>query len=612
MSFLNRRPGHRVFSSPEVSDDDEYIDPIRERSPIRSRDSGMGENSNTQMSLPSNNPEPMDTTTMGPSVAVGGNGTNQPGHSGLTGGRNGGGDHLFVGRPEKANVWYRHFRKTYRFSLQTTLPQYKLVDPGYDSTAQFIQYKPGSMYAIPVEMISSYLSPQEFWMIQKSCKRASVENVSCEVYSEGIRLPFTTAEQTAVTANASAQYPICQWVGLDEDWPMSYRYLDLKDTQQKMLGGDPAQWPPSANFTSTFPNLSARATSRNFENEAVILIPAPCYANNLDNPERTFMSLGADIPIHQYARTKNGTTELGKVFEYHYKPKHGGIIVQSTNINRTGFANIVANDDNYQPRSGHITTNNHTIVDPWGRTIQSNLVTTGGTGIAPDGLARADTAIPAIQTNYIDTVIENQHWIPHNGGKKPARQPMFLIGMHNIRNIGTPTTEGSLLNANWEVVMTFTCTIKCTAGTRGIYQNTYDGPTGEFLYPTLQMGNMGFIDSTKTGASNYINGIVVQPFQSNNPSANVIVNAKGIGNRSMMVASIRSQAQSDLYYVPSNVTLGRNTNNASGLMRSSRIAHIQQSVADLKIKEHKDNKDKKAMPPPTTIKLVKTTKTTTV
>lgn len=45
-------------------------------------------------------------------------------------------------------------------------------------------------------------------------------------------IPFTTNEENFVTANASAQYPLAEWKGLENDYLISCDFLGIEDIQK--------------------------------------------------------------------------------------------------------------------------------------------------------------------------------------------------------------------------------------------------------------------------------------------------------------------------------------------------------------------------------------------
>lgn len=581
-----RTKGHKRFLSP----DDSTTDSDSSQDKRFAIDSGMFNDDDTTASIP------MDTATLAPQQPAVAPGL-PPGTSSLGSGnnRNGGGEFMFSGNSQNGHTWYKEFKKTYRFSLNTSLPAYKLYNASTTTPdAQYINYKPGSMYAILVDYVSSYLSPEEFWSMQKSCKTAEIVECSCEVYSEGIRLPFTTAETTALTANASAQYPICQWKGLDKDWPVSQEISARRDTQSKMIGGrfDQLISDNSDVWNENFPNLSARSTSRVYENEAVVLIPAPCYAIDDTQAGREFMATMADVNIHEYAHTKNGTTELGKVFDYHYKPKNGMFIIQSTNIPRRGYQAVDHNLDQHDTVFGHLQRSSATIAMGLGAgQVTMDIQTEAGTQ-TPYKHLNPSQAVPAVQQTYLECLVENQQIYHWDSQKAVHKQDMFLIGMHNIRNIGTSTTEGSLLRANWEVILVFKCKVKCSSGVRGLYSMNQNGPVGQFLYPAMQPGHMGCLDNGGLCSDTAANGLLLNS-RHIDVAGGHIDGPKGIGNRNQLRASIRSAAEQQLYYPPEAPTfLGRVTD-ARGMMRSTRLENIQKDIQELRIKNKKIEKKKK-------------------
>lgn len=305
---------------------------------------------------------------------------------------------------------------------------------------------------------------------------------------------------------------------MDDDWPVADNNATLTDTMTKMVGGNTSAWTNG----STFPNLSARQTSREFENETEIHIPYRHYYVPPSNvPQIDAGLLGGDIPIHQYAEVINGTMNLGKVFAYNYTPHFGQFQCQSTHFRRSCIADI-----------SHALPPGDELSSP--ATFQmGNQPSLGGVDGTMHSQVRGNpdidnaSMIPAEPLAYQSAKIENQHQWNFKTRPEPRRQPKFIIGMQFLRN-----NDDTLLVANWEVMMSFKCTIECKMGNSGLYGLYSEPPISQFLYPTVQMGNYGTLGSTAAATAQ---GYVTRDYLT--PTSRVLT--RGVFNKNGVVGQIR-------------------------------------------------------------------------
>lgn len=380
-----------------------------------------------------------------------------------------------------------NFEKTYRWTIGTHLPSWRAlpVGPGDNSSQHRIEFQPGSMNLVPVHYLWAYLSPGEYKQIQEF-QSAHVQSASCIVNSYGIRLPFTTGKDTSVTANASSQYPITQWIGLDKDHLVTYDPNDLSSCRIKMIGGDYNQYSRTGAGTQNtiFENLSARSTTREYKMPATVRIPFPGRYVRQKNASNQWVmtyirqidAIFGEIGVNEYAHSVNGSASLGPVFSYDYKPKNGLIHICSSIYPLQANVSDTATGPYTLMNSAHNRvapgTNKSQNVDPL---------------IAKDPIltANANDLIAAERNIYENCLIENAHQFHPTEFTNTKRQPHFIIGSEIIRN-----ADDSMLLANWEVSMNFTISIRCKLGTRGIYR-LYNTPDAQYLHPHMQLGSYG-------------------------------------------------------------------------------------------------------------------------
>lgn len=395
---------------------------------------------------------------------------------GASSGSMGGGNvnHLFAGSVQEQQWQQRTYNKTYRWTLNSTLPSYRRAQ-------NILYYKPGSLYTMPVHAISTYLSPQEFSdMI--NFPMVKTQHVSMRISSLGIRLPFTTNEVNSVTANASSQYPI---VKMNDDFGKYHRIImvpsEMENIREKMVGATPNTWGPTGNdYSTNIPNLSARTTSREYTMETILNLNEGTFDIAGVQPQtRDFANYYGTPNIHEFVeKSLNGTTNLGPVFEYSYKPKNNTLQCISTHnlrINRTTI-----------PNSDAVNT-----------TGMGKIQYQEFNGLGPnlDGrISKMDTMIPAPYQIYNNANVENCTAIDAGKEFENHRQTPFIIGMQFLRN-----EDDTLLVAKWEIIMETAITISVRTGTTGIYGVEPDLHISQVYFPSWAPGNLGNIG---TGAVN--------------------------------------------------------------------------------------------------------------
>nr|QTE03713.1 MAG: hypothetical protein [Periparus ater parvoviridae sp.] len=405
-----------------------------------------------------------NATNGGSVAAVEGGITGSGGGSSMSSGGQG---LLFEGSPQD-QVWQDiPFKKTYRWTLGTSLPSY------LKSTSQFL-LKPGSLYTMPTHQVSTFLSPSEYKQLSQF-PMAKIKDIAMHITSLGIRLPFFTNATDTVTANANSQYPIVQ---MSSDFDKYYRVQQTSaqaaDIRSKMLGDDPNGWANSATFTENFTNLSARTTSRDYTMETILNIDEGAY-QNVGGATVRFQNYYGTPNIHEMVmQTKNGTTELGPVFSYSYKPKNSTFQTVSTH--------------NMRINAGVQNTNG----TPYGTNQLHNQGFTGlGPNISNNTNEIQNSYIPSPVQQYNNARVENMDTVDAMGNFTNHRQPCFIIGTQFIRN-----QDDSLLSAKWEIIMDCTINISYRVGTKGIYGLNPDLLISQNLFPSMCPGSYGTSGAT--------------------------------------------------------------------------------------------------------------------
>lgn len=429
------------------------------------------------------------------------------------------------------------FNQCYRWQYEAKLPSYRkstITTENQTWYDHFICFRPGSMINYPVENLFAYLSPGEYANLKSTFTEVIVEEVAVQIENYGVRMPFVTNEPAALTANTNTQYPITHWVDIDKDYAIGNDYDTnwIEDVRLKMNGGRLKNWSNGVSTTS-FPNLSARATSREINNDACMFIPAPITYVGTDRV-RDDDNLPGDPDIHKYAYSLNGNI-LGPCFHYNYKPKDGTVIVNSTHLRKQG----------HLPISNAQALPMVNILHP-NRLRSTPYIAAGNETQPGDGTQSAfntNQFIYAEPKPYETALIENQIWDNYSNPRVKARQPLFLIGMQIIRN-----KDDSLLNATWEFTAKHHIKLRCRQGTKGIYHFNTNQPPSQNLYPDLQQGFYGTSGTVANGTlgqkvTETINGNVSYP------------DIKGIFNRK--ATYIRPRVAADVTPVNEIVTRSR-------------------------------------------------------
>lgn len=421
------------------------------------------------------------------------------------------------------------FNQCYRWQYEAKLPSYRKSTIQSDLPNlydHFICFRPGSMINYPVENIFPYLSPGEFANLRQTFTEVIVEEVAVQIENYGVRMPFVTNEPAALTANTNTQYPITHWIDLDRDYAIGNDYDEnwIVDVKNKMNGGRLKDWQNGVS-TSSFPNLSARATSREINCDACMFIPAPITYSG-SNKIRDDENLPGDPDIHKYAYSLNGNI-LGPCFHYNYKPKDGTIIQNSTHLLRQNP--VPLSNTNANPLI--------TLLHP--NRLRTNPYNSYANETQPGDSSQNDfltnQLIPAEQSNYDSVLIENQIWDNYSNPKPKARQPLFLIGLQIIRN-----KDDSLLNATWEFTAKHHIKLRCRQGTKGVYHFNTNQPPSQNLFPDMQQGTYGTSGAVP-------NGTLGQKVVQTNNSNITYPDIKGIFNRKATFTRFRTATDQTPY-----------------------------------------------------------------
>ncbi|AAL56546.1 viral protein 1-4 [Casphalia extranea densovirus] len=358
------------------------------------------------------------------------------GGMGAGGAANDGRQDIYAGAPQPNQHHEFVYGKSYHFTLTNGLPDFRhfinTISNNYSAQLRFKH-----IHGIPWERLLMYLSEGEYLRLMRDYTAVKVEEVVCEVYSLGVRLPFVTSATTSSVANANAQYPIGCF-HFDKAYETQYdvnNINDINDIINKALGSEwknttrPAQ-PVTTSWSETFPNITASATSRDINNPVIVQYPLPYGINNAPK----------DVGIYDYVDIKNGTTAYGKCWEKRFKPKNG-ILYAESSLLTNGNTTAVEGPTNFMTPIPGLEN---------GYFIGTNQIS-----------ERSDSQIRIPPKAYTATKYNTsdasrlESTVDYNGfnffGEQkcaPQAMPKFMIGFVNIRN-----EDNSLLTAKWDIMI---------------------------------------------------------------------------------------------------------------------------------------------------------------
>lgn len=355
------------------------------------------------------------------------------GGMGAGGAANDGRQDIFAGGPQPNQHHEFVYGKSYHFTLTNGLPDFR-HSVGTNSGHYVAQQRFKHIHGIPWERLLMYLSEGELLRLLRDYTAVKVEEVVCEVYSLGVRLPFVTAATTSSVANANAQYPIGCF-HFDQAYETTYLPINVQDIINKALGAEwknfnrPVQ-PVTTAWSENFPNITASSTSRDISNPVIVDYPIPF----------NFTNVPKDVGIYDYCDIKNGTTAYGKCWEKRFKPKNGILYAEST---------LMGNDSTNSPENGtdHMTPipgleNGYFMMN-------TGITERGDAQIRPIPKAYTATKNNIGTTKFVNSKVDYMGY-NYFGEQKcaPQAMPKFMIGFVNIRN-----EDNSLLTAKWDILI---------------------------------------------------------------------------------------------------------------------------------------------------------------
>lgn len=374
-------------------------------------------------------------------------GGSRGGSGGGMGGSGDGAGDIYQGTVQGGNTHTKEFSKSYHFTLGNGTCRRRLND-GIIGSANEMQYR--NIHGIPWEMLAMYCSEGEMLRLFRNYSMVVVEEVTCEVFSLGVRLPFITGQTTSLIANSLAQYPVGKF-HFDRDFYTMYDATNVADVIDKCLGSEWKKATVSGNATTwseEFENITASTVNRSMANPVSVLYPITV----VDDDDRRQM-FPKDVGVYDYVNIKNGSTAYGKCWSQSHRPKQG-ILFSKSNEAEQGEQTWRGNTSNYS-------------------FLNAGLLKM----YSPNGIIGDSVESDAPQSHFD---FKRTGWLPPHDYKhiqvdnnpvyaagdaklSTKAMPKFLIGFVNVRNLADDGSsgQGTMLEAKWDIIIKCRIRVRC-------------------------------------------------------------------------------------------------------------------------------------------------------
>lgn len=356
-------------------------------------------------------------------------------------------------------VPFKHsLQQSYRFVIPASLTQHKITnvssvaasDTQGGNSLWSHDIKLGSSVCVDMELLFQYMDPSTLKHLITHTTETNVHNASLEVWSLGVRAPYTTNTSNIEVANANLQAQILDYSPIQEDYAIDF-------TDDNMLGkthGNTYQITPESSFTTTWSNVSARMETRALRQRAIIR--DYFYA---DGPSSAPIFNEWDVKpsepnMNQYILdSKNGSNLLGLAFKHHYNVS--GQIASNHGTQRLKPEPLIT-AEGFDLQAD----NNVGNIIQYNNPLDANDKPTGGINSNDQGFDMQQG-----YTNYAHAKLSG--YLLHNKHLHEDTSKRFWIGaIYNIRNIENDVTTdtggtayNSIVNLNWEVIFKYELTI---------------------------------------------------------------------------------------------------------------------------------------------------------
>lgn len=362
------------------------------------------------------------------------------GGAGASGGMGSGSSAIYRGTPQEPNYSTLHFNKSYHFSLSNGLPEFRRTSTNEYGLAN--QLRLNSIHCLPWERLAFYCSEGEIYRLVQNYSFAEVESVQVDVYSLGVRLPFVTGQTTSLIANSMAQIPIGKY-DFDKDVFTHYENGDAIisscwGTEWKTNQGTSTTW------SADFANLTASTGNRVLNNPVIVNYPISMAEPN----EHMFPK---DIGIYDYVDIKNGNTVYGPAWSMTHKPTRGVFNAKSLETNAV----------NPLDENANFTLLNGGQFWQFGQGVQTANYNGNIAGAYSNFLNNRNVIIRNININPTQMQVDNNTLFAAGDSCTQSKaMPKFMIGVVNIRNLAEGSTNATILECRWDIMVKASIKIK--------------------------------------------------------------------------------------------------------------------------------------------------------
>lgn len=317
--------------------------------------------------------------------------------------------------------------------------------------------KVGSSVHFNMEQLFQYMDPSTYWHLCNNCTSWGVDGAKLEVWSLGVRAPYSTNSSAIEVANANLQAQVMDISPIQHDYvisaagnenPDNYYQKITGDTHQNVYTGD------ASPLTSTWANVSARFETRSLRKRVIIDDLYYSQADLIAQGRERFGLFDIrvmDPNLTNYIRKSvNGSNMLGKAFEHHYPVR--GIFKSIHGTQRPLPSNFGHNGVGNQHDNSKI--NTLTYADPF----DTNDKPSGSP--ATENVFDFQSGAPTYPTAKLSGILSNNQSVT----KGLERHACYAI--YNVRNVANDVEADTgsaaynqIVDMNWEIITVFRLTI---------------------------------------------------------------------------------------------------------------------------------------------------------
>nr|QTE03787.1 MAG: structural protein [Emberiza spodocephala parvoviridae sp.] len=365
--------------------------------------------------------------------------------------------------PKDHGIPFKHtFHKSYRWVVPACLTTQ--TDQLHATTGNLQGYsgryiKIGSSVAFDMAQVFQYLSPGEYLYFCTNASKFIAKSGNLDVYTLGVRAPYSTNTSNIEVANANLQAQIMDLTPIQHDFPVQ----NLADDNyvEKITGNQHTNVTPGET-SAKFENISARLETRVLRQRAVV---ADYMTVNTTGVQDTPWAISlrnapmSDFSVLPYIRKSiNGSNMLGHAFNH--------------KVEFNGLQNYMVGDE----RTRLTIEGDGSGTIPLARTLQHAEVQIPQNPMSqPGGNSVHHKPAGFLEYEYATMIGYN-----HKERMENPKERYAIYAIYNIRNIMNDLENdtgneayNSIVDLNWEIITTFSGTFEGE-----IYTPMYYGLSG--------------------------------------------------------------------------------------------------------------------------------------